>query len=137
MIKYRSLEGYKYETLKTYQIKTDIILDKFVDNGYIRLVHGNLIIRNRYAWDGASFIIRDTDNIMEGSLVHDALYQLMRLGLIDRDKYRIVADKLLYDMCIKKGMSKFRAWYIYRGLRWFGKKASMPNKKKRGKVFEI
>jgi hypothetical protein len=36
-----------------------------------------------YAWNGPSGPTLDTRNFMRGSLVHDALYQLMREGRMD------------------------------------------------------
>jgi len=67
---------------------------------------------------------------MRGSLVHDALYQLMREGLLDY-KYRDHADKLLQKMCIMDGMSRFRAWYVYRALLRLGGKNALPENKKK------
>jgi len=47
------------------------------------------------------------------AVVHDKNYED---GLISR----LDADKCFYDMCIKLGVSKWRAWMMYRGLRAFG-----------------
>jgi len=63
---------------------------------------------------------------MRGSLVHDALYQLMRKKQLPVS-YKDYADKLLHDICIEDGMSKFRAWYVYHAVRLFGKGAIKPD----------
>ena len=50
---------------------------------------------------------------MRGPLVHDALYQLMRLEELDYKTDRKYADQLLKKICRGDGMSAFRAWYVY------------------------
>jgi hypothetical protein len=84
---------------------------------------GTIIIHEGYQWDGASGPTIDTDNTMDGSLVHDVLYQLMREELLPR-KYRKGADKCIMQMCITDGMPVCRAYYWYFFLRWFGKGSS-------------
>jgi hypothetical protein len=63
-------------------------------------------------------------------LVHDALYQLMRQGYLDREVYREVADGLFRDLCIEDGVSKFRAWIWYWGVFNFGEVNASPRSKK-------
>ena len=63
---------------------------------------------------------------MQGSLVHDALYQLMREKYLDL-KYREYADELLRTMCIEDSMSKLRARFVYWGVRIFGKSSAIPD----------
>lgn len=69
-----------------------------------------------YAWDGPSGPIIDAKSTMRGSLVHDALYQLMREGHLGVE-HRVMADKTLILLCQEDGMSAFRRWYIYLGVR--------------------
>ena len=61
---------------------------------------------------------------MRGSLVHDALYQLMRNGLLDRDEFRDEADSELIRICREDGMSGLRSWWVNKGVRWFADKAT-------------
>lgn len=89
--------------------------------------NGLLSLRRGYAWDGPSGLTLDTRNFMRASAVHDALYQLMREGLLDSSQRRY-ADRLLRAMCRQDGMSRFRAWYVYRGVRAFGGLAARPRK---------
>ena len=89
--------------------------------------NGLLSLRRGYAWDGPSGPTLDTRNFMRASLVHDALYQLMREGLLDSSQ-RLYADRLLRKICRQDGMSRFRAWYVYRALRAFGGKGARPRK---------
>jgi hypothetical protein len=63
---------------------------------------------------------------MRGSLVHDALYQLMREKFLDYKRDREFADDLIRQHCLEDGMSRIRAWYVHKGLRWFGEKFARP-----------
>ena len=78
-----------------------------------------LTINKGYSWDGPSGPTFDSSNFMQGSLVHDALYQLIREGVLPTDE-RKRADEIMREICLQDGMSKFRAWYLYRGVRRFG-----------------
>ncbi len=91
-MKYRSLHKWKYELLAAMECKVDI--QEHRGNDYIFLMADILLVRARYAWDGASFIARDTPTNMRASLFHDALTQLINEGLLDK-KYRKYADELL------------------------------------------
>jgi len=106
--------GYKYQLYEHYEQSTAIIPDTDIGSDishYIQLdTSGYLVITKGYAWDGPSGPTIDTKNFMRGSLVHDALYQLMRQGHLDRDEYRETADDLLRTMCREDGMSAIRAW---------------------------
>ena len=63
------------------------------------------------------------DFVFLSSLVHDAMYQLMRMGEMS-NIYREEADKLLRDICIEDGMWRVRAWWVYRAVRMFGGRAA-------------
>jgi len=98
---------------------------------YMFIYKGFLYIKKGYCWDGSSIpgkkwlklIIRwDTDKHCKiASLVHDALCQLMREGLLDH-KYKKDIDMLYRSMCIRGGMSvkeaNGRLWFLQK----FGKK---------------
>jgi len=111
--------GYKYELTETYKVRVPI-KEGDVLSDYVRIKpRGFMIIKAGYAWDGPSGPTIDTLNFMRGSLVHDALYQLIREGKLDT-KYRKVADKLLRDICREDGMSKLRSTIVYWAVRIFG-----------------
>ncbi len=71
-----------------------------------------ILIFCKYAWDGASSLAIDTDTWMKASLVHDALCQLISLGVIPEEE-RGTCNKAMYDICLDEGMHPFRAWYSY------------------------
>jgi hypothetical protein len=115
-------KGYKYQLVEDYSVVVPItgydIALEWTD--YISLTKdGLLTIKDGYAWDGCSGPTWDDKTNMRAGLVHDALYQLMRLGLLPLE-CRPIADKLFYDMCLEDGMWKFRAKYYHEGVEHFG-----------------
>ncbi|EMO20729.1 hypothetical protein LEP1GSC168_0070 [Leptospira santarosai str. HAI134] len=132
-IVYKSLKNYKYELVKSYSFQTDIKTEEPIQIGnpdiktFISLdPDGLLHIEAGYAWDGPSGPTIDTKTFMRGSLVHDALYQLMREEKLDRAQYREYADHLLKQICTEDGMNRFRAAYVYKSVRWFGESSATP-----------
>lgn len=116
---------WKYITTNFYRVKIPL-LRVFHDGDFIGIdTDGTLLIRVRYKWDGASGIAIDTKNFMRGSLVHDALYQLLREGVLAQGD-RIIADRILRDICIEDGMSRLRAWWVYNAVRMFGASSAKP-----------
>ncbi len=123
---YKKLKKYKYQLVKPFSIKTKIKVESIVNTDYLRLTKaGKLTVKKGYAWDGPSGPTFDTLNFMRGSLVHDALYQLIRDGHLDYNT-REPADKLLRDICLEDGMSRLRAWIVYHGVRTFAGGAAKP-----------
>jgi hypothetical protein len=122
-------DGYRYQLANDYSV--DIGLAGFAHDGpYLSLyTGGGLVIRKGYAWDGPSGPTIDTKTFMRGSLVHDALYQLIREGALPA-KLREFADRLLRKHCREDGMNWLRAWWVYRALRMFGDAAADPANKK-------
>ncbi len=126
-VAYRKLKKYKYQLMKDYVVRIALKLKDDIVTPFIALTtEGELTIKSRYAWDGASGPTFDTKTFMRGSLVHDALYQLMREGHLDYKKYRKYADELLRDICKEDGMAKWRAWYVYTAVRIFGEYGVRP-----------
>lgn len=118
VIKYRG--GYKYQLAAGHATKVFVFPTVHIATEYIVLSkEGVLVINEGYAWDGPSGPTVDTKNFMRGSLVHDALYQLMREGLLP-EYWREQADKELQRICIEDGMWRIRAWWVYRAVRDFG-----------------
>lgn len=123
MITYRKLHRYKYQLMQEYRHATAIRPAADVrtnDDWVILRTTGELVVKKHYAWDGPSGPTIDTKDFMRGSLVHDALYQLMREGLLDVNAWREPADRLLAEICVADGMGEFRAWYVYWAVREFG-----------------
>lgn len=114
--------GYKYQLTTAYSVEISIKPENDIDFDYIVLSkQGSMFIKKGYAWDGPSGPTIDTLDFMRPSLVHDALYQLMREKQLDVDVYRKLADKLLQEMCKEDGMGSARAWIVYLAVRIVGK----------------
>jgi hypothetical protein len=127
-ITYRKLRKYKYQLLEEYSVSIEI--KKIASNDFLNLsADGTLVIKEKYAWDGPSGPTIDTKSFMRASLVHDALYQLMREEKLNRHSDRKTADKILKRMCKQDKMWGFRAAYAYIALRWFGAKSARSGKK--------
>ena len=103
--------NYSYPSgIRPYKLKTPFIaLD----------VNGLLTVYRGYSWDGPSGLTITTKSFMRGSLVHDALYQLIRLGLLP-SKERANADELLQKICQDDDMNPVFAKITYLGVRTFG-----------------
>jgi len=87
-------------------------------------------IKKHWCWDGPSGPAIDTPNFMVPSAVHDVLYWLMRWGKIPIS-CRPLADNLMYDLCLEKGMWKIRAkWCCWAVKRFARKYATSENKRK-------
>ncbi|MDP7265822.1 MAG: DUF1353 domain-containing protein [Candidatus Thermoplasmatota archaeon] len=126
---YRKLGKYKYQLMGDYVIKIDIKPSQNIDFEFISLsTDGALTIRKGYAWDGASGPAIDTREIMRGSLVHDVLYQLMRLSALNHKVHRKPADQIMKDICLEDKMCSFRAWYVYQGVHLFAEHSARPRK---------
>ena len=106
-MKYR--KGYKYQLAEDDSIQTDIFPSKPVDIQFITLdSNGRLGLRSGYASDGPSGTTIDTKTSIAGAFFHDALYELLRKGLISSEERR-KADLVAYDRWVKDGMWKWRA----------------------------
>ncbi len=67
---------------------------------------------------------------MRASLVHDALYQLMRNDELKSRTHRKAADQIFKDICKADGVSNLRASAYYKALRRYGDPPASPENKK-------
>ena len=128
-IRYKA--GYKYQLTENYRIGTAIRSPNTIKTDHISIwADGTLSIKQGYAWDGPSGPTWDTSCFMRGSLVHDALYQLIRQDHL-HESWRQYADELLRTTCREDGMSAIRAWWVYRAVRMFGASAANPKNERK------
>ena len=108
------------------------------DHEYFSLKDGIITIHKGYAWDGVSGPTIDTKNTFIAGIVHDALYQAMRVQILPQSQKK-VADKIFQRLLRKNGMSWFRAKYFYLGVKWFGKSHVKPKDhgEEMEEVFEV
>jgi len=124
---YKKRQHYKYTLYADYRHQTELRPVPPISTGLIALDSAGLLtIKKGYAWDGPSGPTIDTDNFMRGSLVHDALYQLMREQHLGQE-HREYADRLLREICLSSGMSEVRAWVVYQGVRLGGASSTKPD----------
>ncbi len=125
MITYRETHTYKYILEDNYRLELPSGFNPglSIDTKFINIMEGTLFINLGYRWDGPSGPTIDSKNFMRGSLVHDALYQLMREGFLPQD-FRKKADQLLKQHCKEDGMSFLRRNWVYLGVRAGGKSAA-------------
>ena len=120
-ISYRRFDHPKYRFILAAPLTLDTnIIGRACKTERVELkADGTLVITNRYAWDGASGIAINTENSVRASCGHDALYQLMDLGLLPRTK-RLQADACLRRWLIEDGMIELRANLWFFAVRLFG-----------------
>ena len=132
-MKYR--KGYKYQLAENFGIPVSWHLSPpngNIETEFIRLRKEGgvtyLQIRAAYAWDGPSGPTFDTPTAMTASLIHDALYQLIREKFIPNEDgiARHAADAEFHHYCIKAGMGRVRRWYMYWALRRYAAFAADP-----------
>jgi hypothetical protein len=101
-IQYREIPRWKYQILSPVAFVVPIYPEVDIATPFINLSSkGVLEIAERYAWNGAN-VISDTEKNMRGSLIHDALYQLLRDGQLDK-KWKLVADSVFEWVCVADG----------------------------------
>lgn len=120
--KYQLVEEYGFETGWNLPVSTGVGLIKLSKTGYLRIGVG-------YAWDGPSGPAWDTKSFMRASLVHDALYEMLRERRLPWE-YKKMADSLFREICLEDGMWGPRAWLAWKAVDWFGAWSARPQKKK-------
>lgn len=126
-MKYIKTHLYKYKVHETEYVNlSDPTLHGEYEGKFLSLNGGMLTIKKGYPWDGPSGPTFDTSNFMTGSLVHDALYELIRKGALPREAQNS-ADKLLVKMCRDRKMSWIRAAWVFTGVNWFGHYSTRPS----------
>lgn len=127
-------KGYKYQLTRPYTIKLDIKPVAILTYPYLEMaVDGTLTTLRGYSWDGASGPTFDTKNSMRGSLVHDAGYQLIRLGVVDTS-CKEYFDELFERICVEDGMNRCRAKIWKWAVMKFGQGATKPSAETREEV---
>lgn len=115
---YRS--GYKYQLAEAYSEQTEIYPPMDIHMRFYS-IHSSGVITAKagYAWDGPSGPAIDTKNFMRGSLVHDVVCQAIAENALPH-LFREQGDKELRRICLEDGMSRLRAWWVFRAVRLAG-----------------
>jgi hypothetical protein len=112
-MKYTERKEWKYEVFENewVDLKFDFgeIITEFFE------IHGKrMLIKKGYRWDGPTWAI-DTKDFLLPSCVHDVICECIRKDLLPISRLSD-GDKELRYQCIKKGMWKVRAWWVYRAV---------------------
>ena len=116
---------YKFKVEENFSIELPFKIPDF-EHEYASSKDGILSVKRGYAWDGASGPIINTRDTLVASLVHDVLYQAMRLNLIKSSKEnRKIADKNFFEILKMHGVNSIRRKVWYFAVRLFGKKSTI------------
>ena len=116
---------YKFKVEENFSIELPFKIPDFV-HPYASLKDGILSVKRSYAWAGASGPVINTRDTLVASLVHDVLYQAMRLNLIKPSKEnRKIADKNFFEILKMNGVNSIRRKVWYFAVRLFGKKSTI------------
>lgn len=115
---------YKFKVEENFSIELPFKIPDF-EHPYASSKDSILSIKRGYAWDGASGPIINTRDTLVASLVHDVLYQAMRLNLIKSSKEnKKIADKIFFEILKMHGVNSIRRKVWYFAVRLFGKKST-------------
>lgn len=133
IVTYKS--GYKHQNDKLRVYQTEIRPDEVLESRYITLnTDGRLFINGAYAWDGPTgvpewLVKRWMKWLMRPSLIHDALCQLAREGLLS-PKYAEQIDIEFKLACHQDARWKWLGNTAYYFVRKFGSFAIDPANKR-------
>jgi hypothetical protein len=112
--------GYDYKLVEDYGTRVVVRPPASISTRLIDLSKdGELLIRAGYSWDGATGM-PDSPDVIRGSLVHDACYQLMREGALDPERDKAAVDQQLYSHCVEDGMNPGLARLVFEAVSKFG-----------------
>ncbi|MEC7119314.1 MAG: hypothetical protein VXW65_05350 [Pseudomonadota bacterium] len=129
MISYRKRKHYKYVLDANYHLPTPICPPQRIELVPVLILDttGELTIKAGYAWDGITGV-PDLNSMLLPSLVHDALYQLMREGHLPQSA-RTYADELFRDLC-RERTYPWLAQLAYHVVNLFGARYATSDLKK-------
>lgn len=117
-IQYRA--GYKYSLWNDYSVNINIFGRPVSHRLFTLDSAGKLTIFADYPWDGPSGPTFDSKTGMRASLVHDALFEMLRLGLLPHDPCFHIANLEFRKILLEDQMCELRAKLWFRGVESFG-----------------
>jgi hypothetical protein len=124
---------FKYQLTRPYQIQTDIKGYSISELYFHMDEAGLLTIHALYAWDGPSGPTMDGPDNLRASLVHDVIYQMMRMKLIP-ESHKDYADRTFRTLLLEDGMDVWRADIWYEGVHLFASYACEPGSEEKEKI---
>lgn len=125
-------KGYKYQLQAPAGFQLALVRpERTITTDWVTLTtEGELSVRHGYAWDGCSGPTWDGPKTMRGSLVHDVLYQLIRLEQLDK-AWKADADEEFRRLLVEDGVMRFRANYFHWGVKRFGRGSTLPSRRRK------
>jgi hypothetical protein len=118
------LAGLKYRLDEPYRLKVQLDSPNMVCR-HVSYTDGELLIDREFVWDGMTGMVYNEDAVIRGSLVHDAIYHLMRECNMKASNEKI-ADELLYKIVVEDGVSWLYAQFIWYYVKYLGKYGRDP-----------
>lgn len=126
VLRYEEVDHWKYHLTPdtgTLSWQTRVFPSEDIVTPRITLTKGGLLTcKIWFAWNGASWF-PDIPKVKRGAMFHDALFALIRAGLLDK-MWLKEANQVIYDVCRDAGMAKWLAKMVRKGVNTFGKAAS-------------
>jgi hypothetical protein len=135
-MKYQDITKYKYRLAEDEVINLPFSYRFPIKNEMITFIDGTLTIKAGYLWDGASGPTIDSKASMLAGLGHDALYELMRRGLLPQG-FKEQIDEWFKDTLIENGMWGARAAIWYAGVDRHGGSSSEVQPSTKPDVIEV
>ena len=135
-LKYRRIGAFLwwggYQAVEDFSIKTSIT-GFSVETRFIRLdPDGLLTLKKWFIWDGPTGGVK-TKDFVAGSGVHDALCNLINMGLLPKSIQCLVDEEML-RINTSQRMHWFRRAYTYAAVRWYQARKKNPFSPK---IYEI
>lgn len=114
--------GYKYQLTRAYHhtLVNYSQLERTANLGpWVKLDHNYLFLAPGYMWNGPD-VIRDADNLMRASLVHDSLYQMIAHGVITKRPWKRHADNEFVSISGQDGRAFSLRVFEWLAVRFFG-----------------
>lgn len=125
-MKFRTLRPYRYQITDdcAVPVLSPDLLRALRDTETIRhpffeITRRAVLVRAGYAWDGATGVIFQTENLRVPSLIHDIGCQAVNLGMLPRD-FRAAFDAEYYAQALEYGALKARAMAHFAAIRLWG-----------------
>jgi len=104
-------EGIKYRLDEDLEVKLDL-KGEFFSGFWMELrTNGIILLKRGYVWDGASGIALDSKYTQEASAVHDALYRLIRKGVINKNRRKEIDKEFL--RLLLKAIDKMETYTLW------------------------
>jgi hypothetical protein len=120
-LSYKKID-YKYQLIQDYFFKLPFTApDVSLEDCGVK--DNNLYADAGFGYDGASGLTVDSENSMEGALVHDIGYRLLRAGLLP-SKFKGLFDRLFKIVLKRNGMGYLRRTIWFNAVKRFASYAA-------------